>query len=64
MRAWQHGPVRRRVGFLLGLIDDPAREPRFQRRALLVRVGLIAALAGTLAALGQAVGWRALLAAL
>lgn len=64
VRAWQHGPVRRRVGFLLGLIDDPAREPRFQRRALLVRVGLIAALAGTLAALGQAVGWRALLAAL
>jgi Zn-dependent protease with chaperone function len=60
LRAWQHGPVRRRVGFLLSLIDDPAREPRFQRRVFAVRVALFAALLTALAALGSAVGWRTL----
>lgn len=64
LRAWQHGPIRRRVGFLLGMIDDPRREPRFQRRVFAVRVILMAALAAGLAALGEAVGWRALLASL
>ncbi len=64
LRAWQHGPVRRRVEFLLRLIDDPARERRFQRRALAVRVALMAALVAVLLTIGEAVGWRTLLAAL
>jgi Zn-dependent protease with chaperone function len=64
LRAWQHGPVRRRVGFLLGLIDDPARERRFQRRTVAVRVLLMTLLVAALLVLGEAVGWRNLLAAL
>lgn len=64
VRAWQHGPIRRRVGFLLGLIDHPGRERRFQRGALLVRAGLLAALLAALVVLGDAIGWRTLLAAL
>ncbi len=64
LRAWQHGPVRRRVGFLMSLIDDPGRERRFQWRTLVVRTALMATLVGGLVALGEAVGWRELLAAL
>jgi Zn-dependent protease with chaperone function len=64
LRAWQHGPIRRRVGFLMDLIDHPARERHFQRRALAVRVVLMAALLGLLVWLGEDIGWRRLLAAL
>ncbi len=64
LRAWQHGPVRRRVGFLMNLIDHPARERRFQWRVFVFRVGLMATLVAVLVALGESVGWRTLLAAL
>lgn len=40
VRAWQHGPMGVRVGYLLGLIDHPARAARHDRRAFWVRVGI------------------------
>jgi len=64
LRAWQHGPVRRRVGFLMSLIDDVGRERRFQRQTVVVRAALMAALVAVLVVLGEAVGWRVLLGAL
>jgi hypothetical protein len=51
----------RRVNFLLSLIDNPARERRFQRSVTLLRWTLLGGLAALLYALGQAVGWRALM---
>jgi hypothetical protein len=64
LRSWQHGPIRRRVAFLLDLIDHPARERRFQRRVLAFRVALMVGLLTVLIVLGEAVGWRTLLATL
>ena len=61
VRAWQHFTMPRRVAFLMSLIDDPAREPRFQRRVRLLRWGLLLGLAALLVVLGEAVGWRALM---
>lgn len=60
-RAWMHATPERRVAFLLGLIGNPARERRFQRSVLLLRWGLILGLAAALYALGDAVGWSALM---
>jgi hypothetical protein len=60
-RAWQHAPMPRRVAFLLSLLDDRARERRFQRRVLALRWGLAVGLAAALVALGEVVGWRELL---
>jgi hypothetical protein len=64
LRAWQHWTIPRRVGYLLSLIDDRGRERRFQRRLKLLRWGLVVGLAAALVALGEAVGWHDLLAAL
>lgn len=64
LRAWQHSTMPRRVKFLLSVIDDPGRERRFQRRLKVLRWGLVLGLAAALVALGEAVGWRELLAAL
>jgi STE24 endopeptidase len=64
VRAWQHLPIPRRVAFLLSLIDDPGRERRFQWRVWALRWGLVVGLVAALVGLGEAVGWRALLAAL
>ena len=64
LRAWQHAPMPRRVAFLLSLIDDPARERRFQRRVFLLRWGLAVGLVAALVVLGEAVTWRELLRAL
>jgi STE24 endopeptidase len=61
VRAWQHFTMPRRVAFLLTLIDDPSREPRFQRRVRLLRWGLLLGLAALLVVLGETVGWQALL---
>ncbi len=61
LRAWQHSTMPRRVNFLLSLIDEPARERRFQRRVFLLRWGLVLGLGTLLVVLGQAVGWRQLL---
>jgi STE24 endopeptidase len=61
LRAWQHSTMPRRVAFLLSLIDDPARERRFQRRVFLLRWGMMLGLGVLLAVLGEVVGWRELL---
>jgi STE24 endopeptidase len=61
LRAWQHFTMSRRVAFLLSLIDDPSREPRFQRRVRVLRWGLLLGLAALLVVLGETVGWRELL---
>lgn len=64
LRAWQHSTIPRRVGFLLSVIDDRGRERRFQRRLKVLRWGLVLGLTAALVALGEAVGWRELLAAI
>lgn len=61
VRAWQHFTMPRRVAFLMSLIDDRKREPRFQRRVRVLRWGLLLGLAALLVVLGEAVGWRVLL---
>ncbi|MCU0705535.1 MAG: M48 family metallopeptidase [Fimbriiglobus sp.] len=38
VRAWQHGPTTSRIDYLLGLIDQPERADRHDRRAFWVRV--------------------------
>jgi hypothetical protein len=60
-RHWVHGPIPNRVAFLLTLIDRPAVEARFQRRVLAVQWALMLVLGAALVALGEVVGWRALL---
>jgi len=44
LQSWQHSTIARRVGFLKTLLSDPQAEQRFQRRVLMVKVGLFAAL--------------------
>jgi Zn-dependent protease with chaperone function len=39
--SWQHGTIGQRVGFLQQLRDDPRVEPRFQRRLLLLKWGVV-----------------------
>ena len=60
VRTWQHATIPKRVAFLLSLIDDPARERRFQRRVAALRWGLALALLATLLAFGELVGWSEL----
>jgi Zn-dependent protease with chaperone function len=60
LRAWQHSTMALRVAFLMSLIDDPARERRFQRRLKLFRWALVVGLAAALAGLGTVVGWQEL----
>jgi STE24 endopeptidase len=60
MRHWQHGPIPRRIAFLMGLIDRPAIEPRFQWRVFAFKCLLMLALAAAFVALGEAVGWKEL----
>jgi Zn-dependent protease with chaperone function len=64
LRAWQHWTIPRRVAFLLSLIDDPARERRFQCRVKVLRWGLVVGLVAALAVLGTAAGWQKLLDAM
>lgn len=63
-RAWQHSTIARRIAYLHRLADDLAAERRFQRRLFVFKWGLMLSLTAALIALGQAVGWRELLAAL
>ena len=64
LRAWQHGPIARRVAYLRNLTDRMADEPRFQRRLFVFKCALMLALAAALVALGQAAGWGELFKAL
>lgn len=62
LRAWQHGPIPARVGFLRSLVGRPDRERRFQRQLLALRVVLMAGLVAALVGLGRSVGWGELMA--
>lgn len=64
LRAWQHSTIPRRAAFLRSLIDDPARERRFQSGVKRLRWGLVVGLAAALAVLGTAAGWEELLKAM
>lgn len=61
---WMHGPMPGRIAFVLGLVERPAEEARFQRRAFAFKCALMLALAAALVVLGAQVGWRELLDAL
>jgi hypothetical protein len=45
------------VAFLYGMLLDRAAEPGFQRRLLVIKSGLVAALGGLLAVLWVQGGW-------
>ncbi len=64
VRHWQHGPIPRRIAFLMGLIDRPTSERRFQWRVFSFKCGLMLVLLAALVALGEAVGWRDLFEAM
>lgn len=64
LKAWQHSTMPKRIAFLLGLIDEPKRERRFQIGVTLLRWGLIVGLTAALVALGEAVTWHEFLASL
>ncbi|MDY3557824.1 M48 family metallopeptidase [Gemmata sp. JC673] len=61
LRAWQHGPMSRRIAYLSDLATRPHDERRFQRRLFALKWVLMLSLLAALVVLGQAVGWRALL---
>jgi STE24 endopeptidase len=54
LMSWQHSTIAKRVAFLQRMHEDPAVEPRFQRRVGWVKWGMVLSLAAVLAALGQA----------
>jgi Zn-dependent protease with chaperone function len=56
-QSWQHSTIARRVEFLQRMLDDPALEPRFQRRVGLVKWALFLGLAAALGVLGFVRGW-------
>lgn len=60
LRAWQHAPMPVRVNFLLSLVEDRAREARFQRRLKAIRWALALGLVAAVALLGQLIGWKKL----
>jgi Zn-dependent protease with chaperone function len=64
LKHWTHGPIPRRIAYLLSLIERPDDEPRFQRRLFLFKCALMLVLAVALVALGEAVGWKELFDAL
>lgn len=64
VKHWTHGPIPKRIDYLMGLIERPAEERRFQRRVFAFKCVLVLALLSALVALGTQVGWRALLDAM
>lgn len=64
VRAWQHGPLSRRIAYLRNLATRMADEPRFQSRLFAFKCVLMLSLAAALVALGEAVGWKDLFDAL
>ncbi|MFO0841948.1 MAG: M48 family metallopeptidase [Gemmataceae bacterium] len=57
LQSWQHSTIAKRVAFLRHVLSTPAAEPAFQRRLLVVKVGLIAALGLALGGLSYLHGW-------
>jgi Zn-dependent protease with chaperone function len=64
VKHWSHGAIPKRIDYLMGLIDRPSDERRFQRRVFAFKCVLVLGLLSALVALGTQVGWRALLDAL
>jgi Zn-dependent protease with chaperone function len=64
LRAWQHGPMSRRIAYLHELTGRMSAEPLFHRRLLVLKWALMLSLAAALVVLGEAVGWKELLDAL
>ncbi len=64
LRAWQHGPMSRRISYLLDVHNRLADEPRFQKRLFVFKCALMLMLLVALLALGEAVGWKDLFDAL
>jgi STE24 endopeptidase len=62
LQSWQHSTIARRVEFLQHVMDDPALEPRFQRRVGLVKWILLIGLVSALLLIGATIGWSNLLA--
>ncbi len=61
LKSWQHGPIHRRVDYVLSLIRHPDREPRFQRSVAVLRWGLVVGLTAVLVLFAEQVGWQKLL---
>jgi STE24 endopeptidase len=61
IRAWQHGPVASRVGFLFRALDEPDLAVRFQRFSVMVRIAMIVVLVLAAIALTATIGWQRLL---
>ena len=61
IRAWQHGPVASRVGFLFRALDEPGLAVRFQRFSVMVRIAMIVVLVLASIALTATIGWQRLL---
>jgi Zn-dependent protease with chaperone function len=51
LQSWQHSTIAKRVDFLERVMQEPAAEPRFQRRVLLMKYGLLLLLGLALAVL-------------
>jgi Zn-dependent protease with chaperone function len=61
LRAWQHAPMPIRIRFLMSLIEDRAKEARFQQRLRIWRWSLAIGLVASVVLLGRHIGWRKLL---
>jgi STE24 endopeptidase len=59
--SWQHGTIAQRVAFLQDMKEDPAIEPRFQRRLFALKWGIVLVMAACSA--GVLAGMRHLLGA-
>jgi Zn-dependent protease with chaperone function len=46
IQSWQHSTIAKRVDFLESLIEDPAREPQFQRSLWILKCALLLVLFG------------------
>jgi STE24 endopeptidase len=57
LQSWQHSTIARRVEFLQELLQEPEKEPRFQRTVFLVKCGLLVLLLGCFWLLGSTQGW-------
>src|SRR5205823_7080298 len=63
LQSWQHGSIAQRVEFLSQMRSDLTLEPRFQRRLVFIKIGLVFGLAAILTVAGALVGRGILLVA-